>query len=61
MLSPGDWIALGALILSVQAVVVGCAVYVVRAAPKAVRGHERDCLNYERQSAVNIRSVEPGP
>lgn len=57
MLSFGDWIALGGLIMSVQAVVVGCAVYVVRAAPKAINAHEHDCSNYEPNTSVKIQAI----
>lgn len=57
----GTWIALGSLVLAINVVTVGCAVWIVRAAPRAVHDHEIECANHEPNTAVQLRALSGDP
>lgn len=63
-MTPGEWIALAALILTILA---GCVYLgrVIGALPglivAAVREHERGCSNHDPNTGTNLRALPPAP
>ncbi len=60
------WIAIISLALAVNGVTVGSAVWVVKnvgkakaAGPKAVHEHEVHCNNFDPNSSVQLKALDP--